>query len=352
MPVRIANRFHPFSHQPGVEALVPGTAFAVKVFPTQIHLFSEKVEHIWRFDFTGPIEGFTVIQDLEKGRIVVFGKAQEGYFRFFIRGVREGIELYLDKKIGMHVNNTFMEPKQSLLFNIETDTFKPPMERLCLGVHKKQEWELIQKRGSLCEILPLWFQIGQSWGQSWDQSCAHSSQESPQKSLPENFLSLFRAGFSGMFVPQKRDPLHQGIPANNAWGDTGGNMGGDTGSDAWDDAGSSLLPRGANAIRSLFFEKERDTLSFIPHLPKEIVCGRMSDLRVSDTLSIDFRFSRRLLREVVLKSTCAQEFFLKSRGGIASYRMRTSLKTKGRSLSLKSPIEISPGITCLDHFQK
>jgi hypothetical protein len=66
MNLTIAEKFCPFSHTPGSSCLIPGTWWSVQAFPTRL-CFSHRDQRIEiSLELTGPVELFTLEQDLEK----------------------------------------------------------------------------------------------------------------------------------------------------------------------------------------------------------------------------------------------------------------------------------------------
>lgn len=85
-PIMIKERLAPFSHAYGTLSLIPGTQYAVEIYPALIRVYdlsrSDKllVKEV-TLPLIGPLFPFTVQQDLEKGCIKVFGN--QGNKRFF-----------------------------------------------------------------------------------------------------------------------------------------------------------------------------------------------------------------------------------------------------------------------------
>ena len=150
MRIEIKNKLRPFSHRPGTRCLIPLTTWEVQVFPTKVFfrnlassLSVEKKE--LQLPVKGPVQGFTVLQDLEKARIEVFGRGQGGYFRFFITG--QSLE--------------FKAGEVTLLEFIEKIHPLARLENLFLGVSKKQDWDLVQRRMMADELFPFLLRLSQ-----------------------------------------------------------------------------------------------------------------------------------------------------------------------------------------------
>jgi hypothetical protein len=89
------------------------------------------------------MDRFTVFLDLEKGQIDVDMALVSGsYIRYSIKATPDGIHLSSES------------PK--------SDLYRAPQgERLSLGNHKAQDWDLVCRRLDLKEILPTWKRLGE-----------------------------------------------------------------------------------------------------------------------------------------------------------------------------------------------
>ncbi len=268
MRITIKERLRPFSHTPGTRLLLPGTTQIVQIFPKG----EKDVGH----------KHFLVTQDLERGRILVVG--DKG--RYEITG--EG---------------------------------RPPLERLSLGSHKKQDWDLVTRRLDLAEILPVWFSLGQ-----WTPPVPYT----PAPSLLEegDFLAAFRAGFSDLFVPRNTDLQHHGFDLPPIVGDP-----------------LALLTEGAKKIRALFIE-EGERLSLLPHLPLKFHAGRMTGLQTKwGELSIEW--SKKRLRRALLIPSCSGPLHLTLQRDLKSWRCQ------GKRMDREVPLVLEEGVPLhLDRFEK
>lgn len=77
MHIEIAERLKPFSHFPGTSLILPGSAYQVQIFPCLIRIFHLRetfpvlITEL-TLNLQGPLQQFTVCNDLEKGRISVW----------------------------------------------------------------------------------------------------------------------------------------------------------------------------------------------------------------------------------------------------------------------------------------
>src|SRR6185436_14989612 len=125
--ITIKARLKPFSHVPGIVTMIPGTSICVRAFPMKLVFTDLLSGKMWEegLGWKGPVEGFTVEMDLDKGGVSIFGKTREGFRRHWIAG---------EKRV---------------------------VERLSLGKHTRLEWEDVRRRMSVEEIAPVLFALGQ-----------------------------------------------------------------------------------------------------------------------------------------------------------------------------------------------
>ncbi len=300
MKISIAQRLRPFSHLPGASCIVPGTAWQVMVFPTLLKFYdlltgTEEEENL---PWTGPVKNFTVQQDLERGEVVITGKTPEGYKR--------------------HV--------------IKRGNIPPHIERLSLGSHKSLDWEMVKRRGDLCDILPVWFRLGQMVPR--DGKIDFPADLDKMDVVP--FLEMvFHAYFSGILIPRLFDEEHQGIFLEGKPIAT---------------APLALLSEGAHWIRSLFFQND---FRFLPHLPPAFHAGRLAHLRTNEGDEIDFEWSKKLLRRVVIRPGKSREVTLHLQKSLASYRLRRGSKDRGSRRAVQEPLGLIEGqMLLIDRFER
>ena len=238
MKITIAQRLHPFSHQMGTKFLLPNTSWSVQVFPTRL-FFSDLEKGVeplfFAFDFTGPIDDFTAELDLEKGHLSVFGKTQKGYMRYQLFVKEEGIWLHLEKapeekvvcRSSLAIGNTVLNKGDQICLVKQASELKLTQERLSLGMHKAQDWDLVRRRLDLKEIFPQWFLMASSITAKKTSSsdlgnysllkiCKEKIQRREKEGVLQAFESLFCAAFEGVLVPRVWDLDYQGIIAETA----------------------------------------------------------------------------------------------------------------------------------------
>ena len=281
MKISIAKRFKPFSHTPGVKLLLPGTDQLFQVFPAKIVADGKEIP----LDIKGPVKNFTVEQDLERGQIRIFGQALSGYY----------------EKI-------FKAP-----------AYEKPKERLSLGVHKALDWDLVKRRHSMAEILPIWHFLGQVTPEK------PSHREGTAALLDRSLEHLFLAGFEGILSPRLIDTDEQGFDLKQPE----------------DSDPLVLLTEGARIIRNLFLQEREDVFHILPSLPKEFHCGRLT------TPSIDMEWSKHKLRKLIVRTS--KQLLLPKE--IKRFRLKRNHKDKGEWILRDEQLPLGARLT-LDRFER
>ncbi len=273
--IQIHEKLRPFAHRPGTPCLVPGSAWVVEPFPALLRVLGMGDFPI---GLTGPVREFTVQMDLEKECVWVWGKAVEGYFRYALQANGDGLSLFLDRAPGpIRIGDAVVAPKSSQMLArgglwLEK---KPLFERISLGRTAAQNVERFRCELDLAEIAPILFVLGQK------------VPAAPCALAEENLTALFLGAFSGLFVPQLEDPLHQGIPLQLA--------------ECKDPL--SLLPAIYAKIRSWLLDGDR----VLPVLPRTWEAGRAVGFRTPHGL-LDLEWRKHSIYRMVLHSETAPEF--------------------------------------------
>lgn len=317
MKIQIATRLKPFSHSPGSACIIPGTECKLEAYPTLLKIGEEE----FPIPVTGPIDNFTLELDLEHNCVFVFGRAKEGFYRLKISASSEGFEIFVDK-----MPQGLLKIKERIFLKKNLPFFLPThWERLSLGSQKAQDWDLVWRRFDLAEILPHLYGLG--------QKIPTIAPENRQKI--EN-LSLFcRAAFSKLLVPRLKDEDHLGLhysidPHLRP---------------------SSLLISAKEFIRALFFQQKDSHLFLLPHLMYP--CGKMLEVQAKEIGELDIEWTKNLLRKVILRAKKGGEIFLHLQKGVSSYRLRSSLREKGKRKKGGESFFVEAGKTYyLDKFQK
>lgn len=319
MSIKIKARLKPFSHHPGASCVIPGSCSIVEAFPTLLRIDGED----WKMDLTGPVEGFTLEQDLERNCVFVFGKAKEGYFRLKILAHDHGVEIKSEKgplKSGK-INKEMRK--------VETKEF----ERLSLGSHKSQCFD---KHLGLKEILPILFCLGQKTPHIAPQkvtgTAALLTLPEEKKDLEKGLTAFLKAGFKSLLIPRLVDDHHHGfVPSIPAKGDP-----------------FFLLQEGAKMIRSLFFSQNERRIAILPNLPISFDAGRIVGLQAPGIGMIDIEWSKKLLKRVTIRANTSGEVILELQKEIKTFRVG-----KGKKLKKGEPLLLESGKTThLDRFEK
>ncbi len=322
MKIKIAERLKPYSHTPGAACLIPGTCWEIEAFPTRIRI-GKKIE--LKFKINGPVEEFTLLQDLEKNCVYVFGKAKEGFYRLKIMGSDAGFHLFAERvpSKGMEYDGSahgILKAKEKIDLPAEVPFFlSQSHERLSLGNHRSQEWDAVQKRCDLKEMLPVLFFLGQKIPAIPSQPLKGTARllqiPSDRNNADLGLESFLKASFTKIFIPRLFDDQYQGLAPEEP---SEGNR-------------FFLIQEGAKTVRNLFFDQTDRRLKFLPFLPISLDCGRMIHVKAKGVGELDFEWSKKLLRCVVIRAAFAGDVILELQNELKSFRVRSSLKEKGAS---------------------
>ena len=328
-PINIAEHLRPFSHLPGTKFPLPFSEKGVQIFPAAICLLQEN-EWI-PLDITGPVKNFTSMLDIELGAVVVFGEAVSGYFRYYIFAENEEICFFQDR------GHSVLSKSSSLISKTKRPSIKK-LEKLSLGSNKALDWELVQRRGHLEEILPIWFQLGQMFKCSYKHGASSLLEDLLQSSglqAKTNFLNFFKAGFSGIFHPESMDHAYLGFNQHPL--------------DKNQNPISSLV-EGFNKIRSfLVLENEKncvilpEILLFSPH-------GRVTGIQTAFG-KIDVEWTKNHIRQMVIHCTHSSKIDFSFPKTHKNCRLRTV--DLNLNLSLNCTLDLRAGTQYfLSHFQE
>lgn len=323
MNIRIAQPLRPYSHTPGAACLIPGTTCEMEAYPTLLRIGSLAI----RLQLTGPVEGFTLEQDLPRRCVWVYGKAKEGYYRLRLEATDAGFHLYVEKG-NLTINDRPCKPKDRLHFPAEfAFALKTDLEILSFGNYKSQDWDEVQKRSDLREILPVLFYLGQLIPPLPPQPLTGTARllETP------NLLAFFKAAFTKILIPRLVDDQHQGlIPDEPAPGNR-----------------HFLLQEGAKRLRSLFFIQNERRIQLLPALPPSLDAGKMGNIKATGIGTFDLEWTKKTLRRVTLHATTSGEVIFDLK---ATKSFRTNKKATHKATE---PLLIQAGKTYhLDRFTR
>jgi hypothetical protein len=339
MTIKIATRLRPFSHTSSTISLIPKTSLAAEIYPAYVRIFDPATaktiyEHELSF---GPLEHFTVILDLEKGRIEVSGEAACGFIRYYI--TPRALEFQKGSK------DTF-----SLSFENHAETLEfSRRERLSLGCHKAQDATAIFQRQDLTEILPVWFFLAQSVAPVEDTVKESASLFTDLKttvlaedanSIDEKLTHFFKAGFKSLFFPRLIDDFRQGFKEPILSTSPGASP-------------LLVLQKSLPLLRRLFFSESEKIWHFLPTLPKEFHAGRILDLLTKSGHLVAIEWTKKSVFRVTIKAAQDDCFAFKFHPDIRHFRVSTH---SGKALGIFSngqEISLSKGEGyLLDRFER
>jgi hypothetical protein len=353
MKIECAQRFRPFCHLPGTYFILPGTSFRVQLFPTYVKaedLSGPLPRFVGAFSLPikGPVEKFTVLQNLERRELCVWGGSQEGFMRYRLREKGKCIQVRLEKLPTLSATPEFAHP-----FLLDEGNYslsqEPALERLALGNHKAQDWELIRRRADFTEIFPLWHALGQMTPAHGTekrgtaallQECAALIDGRHPEKILDGFSRLWLAGFESGLSPRLNDEDFQGIVESVEF------RGNESSSPL------QLLTEGYRLIRSLFLQERGEALCLLPALPPAFHCGRLLQARCEKGL-LQIEWTKKAVRRVCFTASCSGNISFCFFQGEKRCRVRQGTADPGRQLCSGEQIAVSAGtLYWLDRFQR
>lgn len=376
MRIEIASRFHPYSHLPGTYFILPGSSLRIQIFPTlltveDLSLAKPVVLASVRFDLQGPLEGFTVVQDLEKGFLKIFGTTKKGFFRYRLIALsnEEGICIHFEKvpdgviqckangpwqldqdaaRTGMSL---FLSPKKLDSHDIQLYQI-PRLDRLSLGSHKVQDWERIFRTADFLQILPLWYRLGQLISKADNRipsqggtltlldSCQKTIEAKKTEDILPAFRTLFLAGFDRWLAPRLFDTDFHGVIREPL--------------DIEEKISPLiLLSKGTALIRSLFVQWEERSIHLLPALPPEFHCGRFLNIDCGAHGMLCIEWTKKALRKVIFKAYTTQSVAFTFARGEKRCRLRLNDKDRGTVYQAGNIIELTSGQNYwFDNFER
>jgi len=385
MHLSIASRNKPYSHTPGIPTLLPGSTLEVRAYPSRlciIDLAEQSIDSDLSLNIVAPCQEFTVQQDLEKGLIRVWGKSANGFFRYTVSPLRDikGVLITIEKAPAKGIKiqdaslkplsiqkgdettqekNPFLHPHDQILITATTSDLLPQqlpkkakkIERLSLGSHKSQDWDLLHRRGDLKEILPLWLQLGQmtpSTHQSINAldsasllgECFRVMVTRQHEELEQAFLNVFTAGFQGILSPRLHDEMHHGFALAPF-------------SSSPEKNPLQLLKAGATLIKRLFLHRNGNRVEILPLLPPSLHCGRYIGIREKNFGTLEIEWSKKVIRRLNYLPEKSSEVAFIFHKGIKSFRLRHNKKDRGRICKVDEMLQCKQGKWIyLDNFTK
>lgn len=375
MHIEIAERLHPFSSVPGTGFLLPFSTLRIKAYPAAVFIDdlssgTPKNGSAIRWDVSGPVRNFTVTQDCERGEIRVHGDALDGYFRYTLRAHDKGLKIIVKaertpatglffriEQGGAEIKCGLLQQKEEIILSggaNEKDASSGIIERLSFGNHKRQDWDLICRRGCLSEIFPLWHRLGQlipatsangvTGTAALLEPCRSAIGSGSPETILDAFKALFLAGFEGGLSPRLHDSDFHGIKVGGKalFFDSSVNT-----------SPLVLISEGAKLIRSLFLQEMNGKVRLLPALPPEFSCGRLVNAKCGIEGRISIEWSKKMLHKVVYAALADQTIAFEFCRGEARCRLRRSTHDRGVEYLSGQSIDIIAGEPLwLDRFEK
>ncbi|MBA3958062.1 MAG: hypothetical protein H0X51_06685 [Parachlamydiaceae bacterium] len=333
MHITIAERLKPFSHEPGIQFILPGSCLRFTCYPAllRVHDLSQTPPKLLTdvtLNVTGPLTDFTVQQDLEKARIYIWGHSPKGFLRYAIHAVADAPKQFLIKIEKKPEDFGMSYPNET------ADPYSPkPTERLSLGSHKNQDWTLLQRHNDMHAILPLWFRLGQLTPHFQNQTCEgslHLLKECQQLINTHNTTALvpaltllLQAGFEPGLSPRLSDESNLGLRLPPVTSQASPLI---------------LLSEGAALIRSCFIATHSNHISILPALPPEFHCGRLIQVHLPNLGILDMEWSKKLIRRIHFQALTTANVSFQFQKDITRFRLNGCfVETIQRSAHL--PIE-------------
>lgn len=384
-PIKIATRNRPYSHRLGEEYLLPGTSLSLQLFPSCIKVIDISKDRdliaTLSLQIKGPMSCFTVMMDLEKGSLIVFGQTQCGYLRYRLLPVDQmGLALLMEKCPGETLlcelsSDLLYGSKEALIsFSLQkrfeiaakeklylinpklssNATEKPSLvkERLSLGNHKAQDYCLMQRRCDPAEIIPIWYALSQFYLEEKQpiesfakgtfallEHCRQLTREKEKTNLLSALMNLFKASYRGVFVPQLTDSYMQGFCLPEI-------------STIDSQPSIHLLTKSGALIRDLFFQVNESEVTLLPCIPPEFHCGRFLSLKASWG-RCDIEWTKKKMRRAFFYFERDGKLTFNFPKAIKEFRLRKSPIDRGEVYQNFSSISYQTGnIFYLDRFMQ
>jgi len=385
-PIKNLLKVRPFSHNPGSSCVIPSTTIAVEVFPTRICFYdlgTPSIVQVAEVSFVdlGPLEEFTVTCDLVQHSVLVSGFQNKRAFRYEIQQYESkeirisfhkliSIIHKVDTKIGESSLWKFYDsqkkiiettvpivPKSYLILKPHKEGLcfdhwpKKKPERLFLGNTKKQDFDLMTKRGDIQELLPFYYQMAQSV-----PKVLHLKEHTPEsrsisalleiairekKGIEEMLLSFFKVGFTKLMIPTLFDTLFQGYP--------------DVLTEHHSDFSPLILfEKLFSDVRKIFFQESTSELLILPSLPPSFHSGVLVDVVTEKGHVLSIEWSKKVIRRLCVQTHAKVHIPFVFQNSLASYRIQDlkSNQVLGRFQN-KSKVTLEEnGMYLFDRFEK
>ncbi|MDN3504710.1 MAG: hypothetical protein P0S95_03945 [Rhabdochlamydiaceae bacterium] len=348
--IKLVHRLKPYSHLKKCSCLIPNTEFKVEVAPTLLkftNLWLQKSFEI-KLGIFGPVTKFTVQQEIEKGKVVVFMHTAKGYVRYCIFRDKSEVVLRVEKapRAGLHidfnkVDQSYKTKSELVVANIKSTISTQKSAHLFLGCTKAQDVENIKKRGDLKEILPFLFAVCQKIPHfEWDDPIPKEGMYELLKQLKKegdesSWLNLFNASFESIFSPRVQDTDYQGLVKSES-----------------DVTIIPLLYELKLLILNMFIKGDQNSIEFFPNIPKDFVSGKLKGIELPFGI-IDLEWTKGQIRRISIQATCNETLTLKFPKKLKVFRLSVKGERETRDVSTSSSLRVmKKGKYYLDNFAK
>ena len=316
MTISIAQRDRPFSHLPGSSCILPRTCWIVQAFPTKICLRDRERESSDGYieiplKLHGPVREFTLLQDLEKGIVLISGIALEGRFRLRLQAAIGAIELWIERAwpTGIVCSGKTLAKNDHLSWkNAGPFREEKVCERLSLGRDRAQDWDNVWRRMDLSEIFPVLYHLSQ-----WIPEYSVKAPSEMLALLDRGFEPFLRAAYYGILCPRLRDDQFQGLLEN--------------GKIHPQSSPCSLIVDAGARIRSFFIQQNEGEIALLPCGGFE--AGRMIGVQLDQIGSLDFEWSKGMVQRANFHISRRKRIQLKLSKFVRTFRFRTQRQEKG-----------------------
>ena len=337
--ISIANRLRPFSHTPGTRCLIPGSTLVLRAYPTRVEIedWAGKPKRLGVLSLseTGMVRDWTVQLDVDKAIVSVFGKSELGFFSLEFCGDGNLYSMKVDRAPeggiefsweGESLQNGWCGGTLARKEEIASGAFEKRSSlapRLSLGMHKKQLFPEVLRRGDLREIFPLWVALG----------CRLDGSSNLPKDV--ELSDLIRVGFSDLLVPKSEDDQYLGVELPKLV-----------------NASLDLLAVGAKQIVGMFLKENGKKISVLPEAKPEFACGRLIDLKMGKHL-FELEWTKKRVRRMIIHAGSTESLDLQFPKGVREYRLTLMEKgAKGKKVLPGQPIQMEEGKSYFfDRFQ-
>ena len=296
--IHIREDYRYFTHLPGKESVIPLSKAVAKVYPCRIEVIAEKTCVI-ELQVTGPIEGFTHLLNIEKGRVEVFGTAKEGYFHLFLVGKDDKVYLKLHRGKTLLIEletRTVILNKGEEIALVTTETIPMPesFEKVSFGCYKKPLFENSIPLESKLYVLAQLF--------------------------PKTSLETDETIFIDLFSPKTEDPLYRGLNVK-----------------------SNELDK--FSLFSSFFQKYRASILVEKLDEIHLLAGKLPHAGralglICDGCTIDILWKKGKVIKMIIHPTQDSKKTLHFQGVVKSFRIKNNPKGKGKTFNATKPISL------------